>query len=69
MASPSPLAPEHFPALPPIAGVTLASAHCGIRYKDRRDLMVALLDPGTTIAGVFTKSKTRARRWIGAGPG
>ncbi len=69
MASPSPLAPEHFPALPPIAGVTLASAHCGIRYKDRRDLMVALLDPGTTIAGVFTKSKTRGAPvdWCRAG--
>ncbi len=69
MASPSPLAPEHFPALPPIAGVTLASAHCGIRYNDRRDLMVALLDPGTTIAGVFTKSKTRGAPvdWCRAG--
>ena len=59
MVSPSPLAPAAFPALPPIPGVALASAHCGIRYKERRDLMVALLDPGTTIAGVFTRSKTR----------
>jgi glutamate N-acetyltransferase/amino-acid N-acetyltransferase len=58
MASPSPLAPGRIPALPPIAGVTLASAHCGIRYKERRDLMVALLDPGTSIAGVFTRSTT-----------
>ena len=52
----SPLAPEHFPSLPPIAGVRLASAHCGIRYQGRTDLMVALLDPGTTVAGVFTRS-------------
>jgi glutamate N-acetyltransferase / amino-acid N-acetyltransferase len=59
MADRSPLAPERFPDLPPIAGVRLASTACGIRYKERRDLMVALLDPGTTIAGVFTKSKTR----------
>src|SRR5579863_2968592 len=59
MPTPSPLAPPSHPALPPIAGVALASAHCGIRYKERRDLMVALLDPGTTIAGVFTRSKTR----------
>jgi len=58
MATPSPLAPARYPSLPPIAGVRLGSAHCGIRYKERRDLMVALLDPGTTIAGVFTKSKT-----------
>jgi glutamate N-acetyltransferase/amino-acid N-acetyltransferase len=54
----SPLAPEKFPALNPIAGVRLATAHCGIRYKARSDLMVALLDPGTTIAGVLTRSLT-----------
>jgi glutamate N-acetyltransferase/amino-acid N-acetyltransferase len=58
MAPPSPLAPERIPALPPIAGVRLAAAHCGIRYKERLDLMVALLDPGTSIAGVFTRSTT-----------
>src|SRR5262249_53073863 len=54
----SPLAPDNFPALPPLAGVKLATAHCGIRYKGRTDLMVAVLDPGTTIAGVFTRSLT-----------
>src|ERR1700683_709677 len=59
MADRSPLAPERFPDLPPIAGVRLASTACGIRYKERRVLMGALLYPGTTIAGVFTKSKTR----------
>jgi len=58
MATPSPLAPERFPDLPPIAGVRLASAACGIRYQGRTDLMVAVLDPGTTIAGVLTKSLT-----------
>ncbi|HEX7967839.1 MAG TPA: bifunctional glutamate N-acetyltransferase/amino-acid acetyltransferase ArgJ [Stellaceae bacterium] len=52
----SPLAPARFPDLPPIAGVKLATAHCGIRYQGRRDLMVALLDAGTTVAGVFTRS-------------
>ena len=57
-AAPSPLAPERFPELPPIAGVRLAAANCGIRYQGRRDLMVALLDPGTTVAGVFTRSLT-----------
>jgi glutamate N-acetyltransferase/amino-acid N-acetyltransferase len=44
--------------MPPIAGVRLASAACGIRYQGRQDLMVALLDPGTTVAGVFTRSLT-----------
>jgi glutamate N-acetyltransferase/amino-acid N-acetyltransferase len=52
----SPLAPERFPDLTAIAGVRLASAHCGIRYQGRSDLMVAVLDPGTTVAGVFTRS-------------
>jgi glutamate N-acetyltransferase/amino-acid N-acetyltransferase len=52
----SPLAPARFPDLPAIDGVRLASAHCGIRYQGRTDLMVALLDPGTTVAGVFTRS-------------
>jgi glutamate N-acetyltransferase / amino-acid N-acetyltransferase len=54
----SPLAPAGFPDLPSIAGVRLAAAECGIRYRDRRDLMVAVLDPGTTVAGVFTRSLT-----------
>ena len=59
MATPSPLAPDRFPDLPPIAGVRLASAACGIRYQNRTDLMVAVLDPGTTVAGVLTRSLTR----------
>jgi glutamate N-acetyltransferase/amino-acid N-acetyltransferase len=58
MPTPSPLAPACFPDLPPIAGVALAAASCGIRYQGRRDLMIALLDPGTTIAGVLTRSLT-----------
>ncbi len=58
MTEVSPLAPKRFPALPPVNGVNLATAHCGIRYKSRTDLMVALLDPGTSVAGVFTRSLT-----------
>jgi glutamate N-acetyltransferase/amino-acid N-acetyltransferase len=54
----SPLAPEGFADLPPVAGVTLAVAQCGIRYQGRTDLMVAVLEPGTTVAGVFTRSLT-----------
>jgi len=52
----SPLAPAHFPQMPPVAGVRLAATACGIRYKGRTDLMLALLDPGTAVAGVFTRS-------------
>jgi glutamate N-acetyltransferase / amino-acid N-acetyltransferase len=58
MAVVSPLAPACFPRLPPIAGVRLAAFACGIRYTGRDDLMLAELVPGTTIAGVFTRSLT-----------
>ena len=53
----SPLAPKNIPALPPIAGVRLATAAAGIRYAGRTDVLLALFDPGTTAAGVFTRSK------------
>ena len=43
--------------MPPIAGVRLATAAAGIRYADRTDVLLAVLDPGTTAAGVFTRSK------------
>jgi glutamate N-acetyltransferase/amino-acid N-acetyltransferase len=43
--------------MPALAGVTLATAAAGIRYKNRTDVLLAVLDPGTTVAGVFTKSK------------
>jgi glutamate N-acetyltransferase/amino-acid N-acetyltransferase len=58
MTSISPLAPERFPDLAPIAGVRLAAFACGIRYAGRDDLMLAALAPGSTIAGVFTRSLT-----------
>jgi glutamate N-acetyltransferase/amino-acid N-acetyltransferase len=53
----SPLAPTTVPELPPLAGVRLATAAAGIRYKGRTDVLLALLDKGTTVAGVFTTSK------------
>ena len=53
----SPLAPEHIPEMPVIAGVRLATAAAGIRYAGRTDVLLALFDPGTTVAGVFTRSK------------
>jgi len=54
----SPLAPKSFAKLPPLAGVRLATGEAGIRYKNRTDLLVAVLAPETQAAGVFTKSKT-----------
>src|SRR6267378_7912540 len=53
----SPLAPEQFPDMPPVAGVRLATAAAGIRYAGRTDVLLALFEPGTTVAGVFTRSK------------
>jgi glutamate N-acetyltransferase/amino-acid N-acetyltransferase len=53
----SPLAPTHVPEMPEIAGVRLATAAAGIRYKNRTDVLLAVLDKGTAVAGVFTRSK------------
>jgi glutamate N-acetyltransferase/amino-acid N-acetyltransferase len=52
----SPLAPAGLPALPVIAGLRFAAGCTGMRYKGRDDLMVAALDPGTTIAAVTTRN-------------
>jgi glutamate N-acetyltransferase/amino-acid N-acetyltransferase len=52
----SPLAPAGFPKLPVIAGLRLAARGAGERYRRRADLTLAELAPGSTIAGVFTRS-------------
>ena len=52
----SPLAPETVPDIPAIAGVSLASTRAYGRYGDRADLMLMVLEEGTTSAGVFTRS-------------
>ncbi len=52
----SPLAPESFPTMPPIAGVELATHAAGIKYEARADLFLATLAEGTTVAGTFTQS-------------
>ena len=57
----SPLAPKGgFPDLPAINGVRFATIAAGVKYKGRTDVMLAELAAGTTIAGTFTRSKTRA---------
>lgn len=56
----SPLAPAGLPELPTIKGVRFATARAGIKYKDRDDVMLAMLAPGTQLAGVFTRSATRS---------
>ena len=58
VSSVSPFAPAALVSLPPIDGVAFATAEAGIRYKGRTDLLIAVLDEGTSVAGVLTQSKT-----------
>ena len=51
----SPLA-RPFPAMPPIAGVTLRIARAGYKDWGRCDLTYVELDEGTAVAGVFTRN-------------
>ena len=59
MAQPLPVSPLALPLpeLGPVRGVRLGAIAAGIRYKGRTDLVLAEFDPGTTVAGVFTRSK------------
>jgi glutamate N-acetyltransferase/amino-acid N-acetyltransferase len=52
----SPLAPKSLPTLPPLPGVQIATTSSGAKYRGRDDLLLALFAPGTSVAGVFTRS-------------
>jgi glutamate N-acetyltransferase/amino-acid N-acetyltransferase len=56
----SPLAPKSTPDMPAIAGAAFATAEAGIKYKGRTDVLLAVFDKGTQVAGVFTRSKCRS---------
>ncbi len=56
----SPLALAAFPDLPVIRGASFASAAAGVRYQGRADVTLMRLAPGSAVAGVFTRSATRA---------
>ncbi len=56
MATRSPLAPDSFPTLPDIAGVTRRVARARYKEWDRCDLTYVELAPGTAVAGVFTRN-------------
>jgi len=43
--------------MPAIAGMRLATGAAGIKYQGRTDVLLALFDEGTAVAGVFTRSK------------
>ena len=53
----SPLAPEKFPDLAPVDGVSLFTGATGETYGDRANVLLAVFQPGTIAAGVFTQSK------------
>jgi glutamate N-acetyltransferase / amino-acid N-acetyltransferase len=55
MTTRSPLA-QSFPTIPEIAGVTRRIARAQYKAWDRCDLTYIALDPGTSVAGVLTKS-------------
>jgi glutamate N-acetyltransferase/amino-acid N-acetyltransferase len=44
-------------SLHPVPGVRIGVAEAGIRKANRKDLTVFLLDPGSAVAGVFTKNR------------
>ncbi len=56
----SPLAPHTPTDLPAVAGARLATAASAIKYRGRDDLCLLAFEPGTAVAGVFTRSSTAA---------
>lgn len=56
----SPFAPEKLVEPPAIAGLRIGGIAAGVKYQNRMDLFLAVLDPGATVAGVLTTSKTRS---------
>ena len=44
-------------ALLPIAGLDLFVAEAGVKYANRRDVLVMRIDKGNTVAGVFTQNR------------
>ncbi len=54
----SPLAPARFPEIANVRGVRLSGRAVGLKkHRGVKDLMVAAFAPGTTAAGVLTRSK------------
>ncbi|NQW09084.1 MAG: bifunctional glutamate N-acetyltransferase/amino-acid acetyltransferase ArgJ [Alphaproteobacteria bacterium] len=43
--------------MPAIPGCRLAAVEANVRYRGRRDVLLAAFAPGTTVAGVFTRNR------------
>jgi glutamate N-acetyltransferase/amino-acid N-acetyltransferase len=52
--------PLGFPELPEIRGVTYSAGAAGVKYQGRDDVMLARIEAGSAVAGVFTRSTTRS---------
>jgi glutamate N-acetyltransferase/amino-acid N-acetyltransferase len=69
------LAPLDPSRLFPVAGLELGTARAAIRKPNRRDLLLARIVPGATVAGVFTRNRfcaapvTVCREHLAAGAG
>ncbi len=53
----SPLAPGRFPPLPPVPGARFSAVAAELRYRGRPDLGLAVFEPGTAVAGMFTRNR------------
>lgn len=53
----SPLAPKEFAKLQALDGVKMQTVEAGIKYSGRDDVLLMVFAEGTSVAGVFTKSK------------
>ena len=51
------LSPPNPAELYPIAGVSLGVTEAGVRKAGRKDLTVLLIEPGASVAGVFTQNR------------
>ncbi len=58
MLKKSPLAPARFPEVNNVSGLSLTSLRSEERYKGRDDVLIAVLEEGTSSAAVFTQSLT-----------
>lgn len=45
-----------WPKMHPISGVRLGAAQAGIKYANRNDLLVLVIDEGASVSGVFTQN-------------
>ena len=53
-----------FPVMHPVAGFALGTTQAGVRYPDRRDLVVMECAEGSTVGAVFTRNLSRLKACV-----